>query len=384
MSSPHLAVDDGGDLGRVVRLVAEVAPEEHLALHLAELLRAEALAHAVLRDHAAGDVRAALDVVGRARGDLAEHELLRGAAAEQHRHRVLELGAGVQVLVLEGQGQRPAEGAAAGDDRHLVDRVGAPQHVAHERVAALVVGDRELLLLAHHPALALRTGQHAVDGGFELGVADALEVTAGGEERRLVHEVGEVGAGEPGRATGQHVEADVGLERLALGVHLEDRLAALEVGAVDDDLAVEATGPQEGGVEDVGAVRRRDEDHAAAGVEAVHLDEHLVERLLALVVTAAEPGAAMAADGVDLVHEDDRRGRRLGLLEQVADAAGADAHEHLDEVRARDREEGHARLAGHRAGQQRLAGARRARRAARPWGSWRRWPGSGRGSGGSP
>ena len=40
--------------------------------------------------------------------------------------------------------------------------------------------------------------------------------------------------------------------------------------------------------------------------------------------------------------------------------AGADADEHLDEVRAADREERHVRLAGHRAGEQRLAGSRRA------------------------
>ena len=94
-------------------------------------------------------------------------------------------------------------------------------------------------------------------------------------------------------------------------------------------------------------------------VEAVHLDEQLVERLLALVVTAAQAGAAVAADGVDLVHEDDAGRVLLGLLEEVAHARGADADEHLDEVRAGDREERHARLAGDRAGQQRLAGARR-------------------------
>ena len=187
-----------------------------------------------------------------------------------------------------------------------------------------------------------------------------LQVAAGGEQRRLVHEVGEVGAGEAGGAAGEHVEAHVGLERLALGVHLEDRLAALEVGAVDDDLAVEAAGAQQRRVEDVGPVRGGDEDHAGAGVEAVHLHEHLVERLLALVVAAAEAGAAVAADGVDLVHEDDRRGGLLGLLEQVAHAAGADADEHLDEVGAGDREERHAGLAGDRPGEQRLAGAGRA------------------------
>jgi hypothetical protein len=50
----------------------------------------------------------------------------------------------------------------------------------------------------------------------------------------------------------------------------------------------------------------------------------------------------------------------LGLVEQVADAAGADADEHLDELRAGDAEERDARLAGDRAGHQRLAGAGRA------------------------
>src|SRR5437870_3910107 len=71
-------------------------------------------------------------------------------------------------------------------------------------------------------------------------------------------------------------------------------------------------------------------------------------------------GRLVAADGVDLVDEDDGRGARLGLLEQVADPGGADADEHLDEVRTRDREEGHARLTGNRPGEQRLAGAGRA------------------------
>jgi hypothetical protein len=109
-----------------------------------------------------------------------------------------------------------------------------------------------------------------------------------------------------------------------------------------------------------GPVGGGDQDDAALGVEAVHLDEQLVERLLALVVTAAHAGAAVPADRVDLVDEDDRRGVRLGLLEQVADPARADTDEHLDEVGAGDRVERHPGLAGDRAGQQRLAGAGRA------------------------
>ena len=59
-----------------------------------------------------------------------------------------------------------------------------------------------------------------------------------------------------------------------------------EVGPVDEDLPVEAAGPEQGGIENVGPVRRREDDEAARRVEAVHLDEELVEGLLPLVVAA--------------------------------------------------------------------------------------------------
>ncbi len=133
---------------------------------------------------------------------------------------------------------------------------------------------------------------------------------------------------------------------------------ALEVGTVDGDLAIEATRAQQGRVQDVGPVGGGDHDDPAGGVEAVHLDQQLVEGLFALVVAAAHAGTAMAADGVDLVDEDDGRRLFLGLLEQVPHPAGTDADEHLDEVGSRDREERHPGLAGHRPGEQGLAGAR--------------------------
>src|SRR5207248_11138289 len=67
---------------------------------------------------------------------------------------------------------------------------------------------------------------------------------------------------------------------------------------------------------------------------AVHLDEQLIQRLLALVVTAAQACAAVAADGVDLVHEDDAWAVLLRLLEQVAHARGARSEEHTSELQS--------------------------------------------------
>ena len=139
---------------------------------------------------------------------------------------------------------------------------------------------------------------------------------------------------------------------------LQDLLAAAQVGPVDDDAAVEAAGPQQRRVEHVGTVGGGDEDDALVRVEAVHLDEERVQRLLALVVAAAEARAAVPADGVDLVDEDDAGRVLLPLLEEVAHARGAHADEHLDEVGAGDREEGHVGLAGDGAREEGLAGAR--------------------------
>ena len=220
-----------------------------------------------------------------------------------------------------------------------------------------MVGGDLLLLGAHDPGALLRAGHDAVDRLVQRGVVDQLGVAAGGQQRGLVEHVGQVGTGEARGPAGDGQQVDVGGQRLALAVDLEDPVAADHVGGVDRDLPVEPAGAQQRRVEDVGAVGRRDEDDVGLDVEAVHLDQQLVEGLLALVVATAQAGATVAADGVDLVDEDDGGGVVLGLLEQVAHAGGADTDEHLDEVRAGDRVERHAGLTGDGAGQQRLAGA---------------------------
>src|SRR5262249_22731300 len=151
--------------------------------------------------------------------------------------------------------------------------------------------------------------------------------------------VGEIGAGEARGTARDDVDVHIVGERNLLGVDGEDALAALDVRTIDDDAAVEAGGPQQRRVEHIGAGGRGDEDEALVRLEATHFDEQLVEGLLALVVTAAEASAAMTADRVNLVDEDDAGGVLLALLEEVADARGADADEHFDEVGAADREE---------------------------------------------
>ena len=141
-----------------------------------------------------------------------------------------------------------------------------------------------------------------------------------------------------------------------LGVNLQNAFATAHVRQIHRDLAVKTAGPQQRRIEHVGPVGRGDDDDAFLRVEAVHLDEQRIQRLLAFVVAAAETVTAAATHGVNFVDENQARRVLARLLEHVAHAAGADADEHFHEIRTADAEERGIGFAGDGFGEQRLAG----------------------------
>ena len=143
-------------------------------------------------------------------------------------------------------------------------------------------------------------------------------------------------------------------------MYLEDSLTALDIRCADIDLTVETARTQQRVIQNILAVGSCDDDNALVCTKAVHLNEQLVERLLALVMAAAEARAALTAYRIDLIDEHDRRRVLLGLLEQVAHTRCADTDIQLNEVRAGDGQERHTGLARNCARDQRFAGARRA------------------------
>src|SRR5262245_57242397 len=318
--APHLAVDLHGRALGVADLLREVAAEEDLLLLLPEGHRAELVAHAPLAHHLARQLGGALDVVARAGAELRQDQLLRRPPAEHDgeagEHPVL----GDAMAVVDRHLLRQAERHAARDDRDLVHGVGTREQLGDQRMARLVVGGRAPLLEADDHRAALGTHQDLVLRDLELGHADPLLVLPRGEKRRLVDQVLQVGAGEAGRLAGQELDVDVVADRHAARVDAQDALAALHVGPRHHHPAIEAAGAEQRRIEHVGAVGGGDQDDALVGLEAVHLHQELVERLLALVVAAAQAGAAMATDGVDLVDEDDAGRVLLALHEQIAHA----------------------------------------------------------------
>src|SRR5437868_96572 len=84
-----------------------------------------------------------------------------------------------------------------------------------DRVPGLVVGGALLLFWGTHSATALRTGQDPLDRLLQLGGLDLAALFAQRQERSLVYDVGQVGAGET-RCTSRDVtEVDCRPDRFA-------------------------------------------------------------------------------------------------------------------------------------------------------------------------
>ena len=227
-------------------------------------------------------------------------------------------------------------------------------------MARLVVGRQAAGALGLLVALLLRTGHDLQKTFLQILHQNAGTVGASGQQSGLIEQVFQIRAGEAHGSAGDDMQIHGIGQGLALGVDLEDLLAAVAVGLADIDLAVKAARTEQSRIENILTVRGRHDDDAGVAGEAVHFDQELIQGLFAFVVSAAETCASVTSDRVDLVDEDDGGRHLFGLIEQVAHAARADADVELHEVGAGDRQELHVSLACDGLGQKGLAGARRA------------------------
>ena len=137
---------------------------------------------------------------------------------------------------------------------------------------------------------------------------------------------------------------------------LENGDTADLVRAIDQNLAIEPPGSEQGWIENLGPVRRSQQHYTCLRIESVQLHQELVQSLLFFIISASyRADAAGPSQGIQFVDENDARRDLSGLLEQIANSCGADADKHFDEFRSADRKEWHTRFPGDRASEQRLS-----------------------------
>src|SRR5579883_2554712 len=265
-------------------------------------------------------------------------------AAERISKRILELRLAPQVAVLGWEQHREATCLPAGHNGYFMDWIGVGEHARDQCMTHFMIGRDGFLPLADNATLARGSGYDAINGFFKLAHADSAFIASRRQDSSFVQQISEVSAGEAGSLLGKRVQRDVRFQWLAFHMHLEDRNASANIGPIKH----------------VGAVRRCDHDHIGVRVKAIHLDKDLVQRLLAFVVGAAQPGSTLTANRINLIDEDDAGAIAFSLLEEVAHAARANADEHLHKFRAANAEEWHPCFPCDCARDQRLSCSRRA------------------------
>ena len=319
------------------------------------------VAHAEIANHLVGNFRGPLQIVLGSGGNIAESQLFGHPAAKQDGNLVQQLQLGSQKLLLHRQLQSVAQGSyAPGNDGNLVHRLAGRYGYGNQGMAGFMVGNPVLLLLAHGVMLLFRTGDNPLDGIFKIFGGHSFPPAAGREDGRFIGHVGQVGAHQSRRPAGDEMQIHVLGQLQLLGMDLQDRFPPLQIRLVNHDLAVEAPGPQQGLVKDFRAVGGRQHHHPLAGVKTVDFHQQLVQGLLPLVVAAHGQGAAaLPADGIQLINENNAGSLFAGLIKKVPHPGRPDADKHFDEFRTADTEKRNSGFAGNRLGQQGFPGSRR-------------------------
>jgi hypothetical protein len=130
-----------------------------------------------------------------------------------------------------------------------MDRIDAGQRRSDEGVSHLVIGNAAALIRAEHAAPLLERGNNAFDCRCEIFERHRVALAPRCHDRRLVHEVRQVRAGETGRQRGNSVEIDIGAEPYLGDMDLQDFPPSGAVRPIDEHLAVESPGAQQGGME---------------------------------------------------------------------------------------------------------------------------------------
>ena len=239
----HLVIGgSGGGIG-AVEIAAAV---QILVAGLRQSHEAEAVAHAVLHDHLPGQIRRPLNIVGSAGGLGGEHHLLRGAAAQQGLHFYQQLRLGAEEFFLLRHLHGIAQGAGGmGHNRNLGHGLAMLTQGGHQGVTHLVVGDNALFNIRQDGSLLLGTGNDHLKTHQQILLGDSLAALTHGPQSRLVDQVGQIRAHGPGGGLGDLLQIHILCQTDILRMHPQGLIASVQIGAVHDNPAVEASGPEQ-------------------------------------------------------------------------------------------------------------------------------------------
>mmetsp|Transcript_23619 Transcript_23619/g.50895 ORF Transcript_23619/g.50895 Transcript_23619/m.50895 type:complete len:404 (-) Transcript_23619:1377-2588(-) len=188
----------------------------------------------------------------------------------------------------------------------------------------------------------------------------ALNALTDGHLGSTLANLGEVGARVTRSVLRQVDEVDIWRERRLAKGRLKDVHARALIWQRYVDELVETPRPQHGGVNDIRAVGRANDEDRLLGPHAIHLGKNLVDHAVACSARVARGRAARARNRVKLIEEKHTRSRAASFLEELANIRLRLAEPHGEKLWALNGDEVGGALVGDGLGKQRLAAAWRA------------------------
>ncbi len=345
-----------GGFFTILLAAGQLFAQEYGSLLLLKVGQTDHLAHPPGGDHLAGHSAGHLQIVFRPAGFGIPDGVFRRPAAEEDGDPLFHLLLLVEVLLLFRELLSYTHRLAAGNNRDLVDGVGMGQGSGYEGVTGFVVSYHFALPVVHLYPGANESHQNSVARLFNVHHFDCIAVLTRGDLGAHIQQIFQVGTAEAGYALGNTAHIHRFAEGFLLGVDIEDCQPVFQGGEIDGNFPVKTSGALQCGVQDIRTVGGGDHDGAGVLFKAVQLREELVEGLFPLVVSAAEAGAAVAADGIQFVDKDNTGSGVTGVFEHIADARSTDTDKHLHEVGTAGAVEGDAGFTGNSSGYQSLSG----------------------------
>ena len=305
-NAPHFLIDLTGHILAVSILMPDIISEEDVLSALLIVDGSDRGGHAVTCHHLTGNIGSLLNILGCTGGNVVEDHFLRDPAAEADHDLLQHPSAGVVHLIAVGQGHCVAAGTpACRNDRYRINFTYIRQFMEQNGMAGLMIGSDPFLLFGDYMALLFGSDADLDKCLFYILLLDVSAVRPCGCNGSLVEKVFQVRAGETGCGARDLLQVYIVSQGLIGRMDFQDLLSSLYIGAADRDLSVKAAGTKDRRVKDIDAVGRRHDDDPFIDAETVHLDEQLVQGLLALIMGSAQACASAARDCVDFIDEDD-------------------------------------------------------------------------------
>ena len=213
-------------------------------------------------------------------------------------------------------------------------------------MSTLVVSGNLPLLLRYKTALLFTANSNLDKTLVNIFLLDKLPILFSCTDSCLIHQVLQIRTSKACSCSCDLMQIDIIRQRLVSDMDTKDLLTSLNIWSADHNLTVKTSRSQNRWIKNIHTVCRRKHNDTFVRTETIHLNKHLVQCLLTLIMTATKTRATLSGNRINLIDKHDTWCILLCILKQITHTARTNTDEHLDEIRTGNREERNTSFSG--------------------------------------